>query len=43
MITVIVTFKLPAGFGAEQYATLARDASLRFQAVPGLLRKNFIH
>ena len=43
MITVIVTFRLPDGFGPDQYAEMAEEASPRFQGVPGLLRKNFIY
>jgi hypothetical protein len=42
MITAVVTFKLPHGFTRQQYLENAQKAAPRFQAMPGLIRKQFL-
>lgn len=43
MISAVVTFRLPAGFTREQYLANAQKAAPRFQAMPGLIRKQFLY
>ena len=42
MITAVVTFKLPQGMTRDQWAENTKAVSTRFQAVPGLIRKQFL-
>jgi hypothetical protein len=43
MITAVVTFKLPPGITREQRVEQMKQASARFQSVPGLIRKQFLY
>jgi hypothetical protein len=43
MITAIVQYRLPASISQEDCAAHFRTIAASFQAVPGLLRKQFIH
>jgi hypothetical protein len=42
MITAIVTAKMPAGLTSKEYAEHAERIAERFQAIPGLIRKQFL-
>ena len=42
MITAIVTAKIPEGWTREQYLDHAKRIAERFQAIPGLIRKQFL-
>jgi hypothetical protein len=42
MITAIVTAKIPQGMTKEQYLEHAQRIAGRFQAIPGLIRKQFL-
>jgi len=42
MITAIVTAQLLAGMTREQYLEHAQRIAPRFQAIPGLIRKQFL-
>ncbi len=43
MITVLVTYRLPEGTDRETAAGLSREAAPRFQGIPGLRSKHFLH
>ena len=43
MITVLVTYKLPAGMDRAAAAKLSQDAAPRFQALDGLRTKHFLY
>jgi len=43
MITAVVTFKLPTGLTREQWQEHNKQVSVRFQNVPGLIRKQFLY
>lgn len=43
MITVLVTYKLPAGMDRAAAAKLSEDAAPRFQALEGLRTKHFLY
>ena len=43
MITAVVTFKIPAGASREQRVEQMKQTALRFQSVPGLIRKQFLY
>ena len=42
MITVIVQFKVADGVGRDEVLNNMRNVAPRFEAVPGLIRKNFL-
>ncbi len=42
MITAIVTARMPVGLTYKDYAEHAERVAERFQAVPGLIRKQFL-
>jgi hypothetical protein len=42
MITPLVTAKIPEGWTREQYLEHAKRIAERFQAIPGLIRKQFL-
>ena len=43
MITAVVTFKIPQGTTRAQWMEQTRQAAVRFQNVPGLIRKQFLY
>lgn len=43
MITVLVTYKLPAGMDRAAAAKLSEEAAPRFQALDGLRTKHFLY
>ena len=43
MITVLVTYKLPAGMDRVAAAKLSEDAAPRFQGLDGLRTKHFLY
>lgn len=43
MITVLVTYKLPAGMDRAAAAKLSEDTAPRFQALEGLRTKHFLY
>jgi hypothetical protein len=43
MITAVVTFKLPPEMSREKWQENIKQASARFQNVPGLIRKQFLY
>jgi len=43
MITAVVTFKIPPGTTRAQWQEQMKQASTRFQNMPGLIRKQFLY
>lgn len=43
MITAVVTFKLPPGVTRDRWLEDMKAVSLRYQNVPGLIRKQFLY
>lgn len=43
MITVVVNFPLPEGMSLEEYKSRMMKSVPRYQAVPGLVRKNYLY
>ena len=43
MITVVVNFPLPEGMSLEEFKSRMMNSVPRYQAIPGLVRKNYLY